>query len=360
MKNLSLEITSPKFLDDSFTTQMDLVSGKVFYHSQLGEYLNMLPPIISDAIEKAIWKFIYSSKVLAIPHPIHIDYYDDHTMKQDVQSYIDMNKKSRYWTYTLMKDQTRQTGEQQPHRHPRVAKAFDYLTGAREIQPSDVAKICPSRTEYRNPRDRPKLNDTIRIKKAMINNTTFSEQPQVTNLLPILCMGFNNDGCMCGVCDKYTEFLPDSLVDKYAPLDGKFGFETSTPNWSHVPDWALRRRPRVSLKMCSKHMAAMEVERWVEENRLDKYLEQHNYYYRNGYWVMGNPKDGYSLNKKGKKVPHEAISIRMRRGEVAPLREKLSSTLRSRNTESALARYDAEFNKQVYLPKLSKRAQKNM
>ena len=70
MKNLSLQITSPSFLDDSFTSQIDLVTGKPFYHSEWGRLFTMLPWDVQESIASAIWRYVFSNKVIRIPTPI--------------------------------------------------------------------------------------------------------------------------------------------------------------------------------------------------------------------------------------------------------------------------------------------------
>lgn len=72
MKNLSLQITSPSFLDDSFTSQIDLVTGKPFYHSEWGRLFTMLPWDVQESIASAIWRYVFSNKVIRIPTLIKI------------------------------------------------------------------------------------------------------------------------------------------------------------------------------------------------------------------------------------------------------------------------------------------------
>ena len=72
MLNLSLQITSPSFLDSGFTSQMDLMTGKPFYHSEWGELFAMLPFDVQDSIASAIWRYVFSNHVLKIPTTIKI------------------------------------------------------------------------------------------------------------------------------------------------------------------------------------------------------------------------------------------------------------------------------------------------
>ena len=329
MKNLSLQITSPKFLDDSFTTQMDLLTGKVFYHSQLGEYLNMLPPIISDAIQKGIWKYIFSQKVLAIPHPIHIDYYDDHTMKQDVQSYIHENIR---------------------HYENRTHPLQNVIAAAKSIQPSDVMNQTPVWNQYDS--DQPEWHSQ-RIKRKIENSRTFPtalemfEEGKDTDMI-YACGWFNKNGCMCGIGDTSGFDVPDELYSKYVPLHGKCGFQIKN-YYFHAE--------RLKVKGCDRHLKEIRNlsqgndENYVRkiERILDEYLEQHNYYYRNGYWVKGNPEDGYTWDKtrkNPKKVPHQKYKMIFYKREalsLLPDQPKRDNQRFSREEE------------EVYHPKLSKR-----
>ena len=334
MKNLSFQITSPKFLDESFTTQMDLLTGKVFYHSQLGEYLNMLPETISEAIKKAIWKYVFSRKVLAIPHDIHIDYCDNHTMKQDAQLYINSN--TNYYKKWLGRAGTAGSRDDLEQR----------LAMAKSIKPSDITDIQsePPREIYG------RIQMCVNIREHMTKNTNFPELGEDFVERKMICGGFNKNGCMCGIEDIYGRKIPNRLKSKYEPLQDKVGFYFSDFGWGGG---------ELRLRLCNKHRTQIFQNGDIEKN-LDDYLEQHNYYYRNGYWVRGNPRDGYSWDttrKHRKPVPHELVSVRIPKRDEYVLREGGDGVCLSRDVamgKRQLKYFRSEVVK-VYLPKFSKR-----
>ena len=350
MKNLSLQITSPKFLDDSFTTQMDLLTGKVFYHSQLGEYLNMLPPIVSDAIEKAIWKYIFSQKVLAIPHPIHIDYYDDYTMKQDIQPYIDQNIRS-YKSDTIF--------------HPVANKA--QLDAAQSIQPSDVMNAPTFKEREGEGAYGISTHDyqCQRVKERVEQSRSFPTSDDMSMRgdydIAYTCSWFNKNGCMCGIGDTDRFDIPEELYSKYAPLDGKCGFQISHYYF---------HSERLKVRGCDRHLKEIRSlsqgndENYVRkiERILDEYLEQHNYHYRYGCWVKGNPEDGYTWDKtrkNPKKVPHQKYNMSFyKRKPLELVCGKDASGFYGQWDEQQLrrnAQQSERLDKEVYHPKLSKR-----
>ena len=72
MMNLSLQMSNPKFLSEDFTTQFDLTTGKLYYESPWGRLFAMMPPEIADAISQAIWRDVFSDRVLKIARPLKI------------------------------------------------------------------------------------------------------------------------------------------------------------------------------------------------------------------------------------------------------------------------------------------------
>ena len=342
MKNLSLQITSPKFLDDSFTTQMDLLTGKVFYHSQLGEYLNMLPPIISDAIEKGIWKFIFSRKVLAIPHPIHIDYCDDHTMKQDIQPYID-----RHIRHCELEEKYISAERKVGYEEKMVA--------AKSIQPIDVMN-AERHNRNKLPNNGWAEYHSSQVKLAVDRGGTFPTindvRVGVENIESNRCHWFNKNGCMCGIGEtRYIE-IPECLYDKYAPLNGKCGFIARS---SHPKDW----NKHVVVNGCSNHLKEIRSSDHPSLTRtleriLDEYLEQHNYHLRNGCWVKGHPQDGYTWDKTRKhvkKVPYNKYKMVVyKTQELSLLPDKPKRHYHR----------EVRYEKEVYHPKLSKRLEKKV
>lgn len=62
--NLSLQITKPTFIGDQFTAQLDLVTGKFYYHSEWGELFATLPYDVAEDIAREIWRECFSRVVL--------------------------------------------------------------------------------------------------------------------------------------------------------------------------------------------------------------------------------------------------------------------------------------------------------
>ena len=89
MKNLSCQITSPSFLDESFTTHIEIFTGKMFYHSEIGEFIASLPYQVADEIQRSVWRYIFSNKVLAIRKPLYFDWDDNTICHQDINQYIE-------------------------------------------------------------------------------------------------------------------------------------------------------------------------------------------------------------------------------------------------------------------------------
>lgn len=382
MKNLSLQITSPKFLDDSFTTQMDLLTGKVFYHSQLGEYLNMLPPIISDAIEKAIWKYIFSKKVLAIPHEIHIDYCDNHIMKQNPQYYIDKD---------IFETQHRIEREKNnPGKKNRILSGWeseyikgeeDRLTVLRNLTEKDVREHS-YRYEWQNDGS----GNGFRIKKDKKEEVLDGIQNKLEKMcffwLPdlhttiaggntdyvgsSLCMCFQKNGSMCGCSHESCDIgdyitISSELEAKYLPLVGTCNVQISKRGRA---GHGLGLRESLQIVCCKKHGNAWrkEIEHILddeeylkaEEKALDEYFAQHNYHYKHGYWVKGDPREGFTLDKTRKhvkKVPYEPrpITKHYTQNKFTPGVSFLQ--------EARLDSWDK--TKQEYLPKFSKAMEKH-
>ena len=391
MKNLSLQITSPKFLDDSFTTQMDLLTGNVFYHSQLGEYLNMLPQIISDAIQKAIWKSMFSKKVLAIPHGIHIDYCDNHIMKQNPQYYIDKD---------IFETQHRVEREKNnPGKKNRIMEGWeseylkgeeDRLTVLRNLTEQDVREHS-----YRYDWQNDGSGNGFRIKKDKKEEVLDGIQNQLAKTyfwLPdlhtsvrcgseyyvgsSLCMCFQKNGSMCGCSHQSCDIgdyitISDELEAKYLPLVGTCNVQISKRGRA---GHGLGLREILQIVCCKKHGNAWrkEIENnltgegpvWsaihdeeylkLEEKYLDEYFAQHNYHYKHGYWVKGDPREGFTLDKTKKnvkKVPYEPRPITKHY-----VRNKFTPTSRC-TSEARLDTWDK--TKPIYLPKFSKAMEKH-
>lgn len=70
--NLSLQMTNPKFLSEDFTTQFDLTTGKLYYESPWGRLFAMMPPEVADAISQAIWRNVFTRRVLKMVRPLKI------------------------------------------------------------------------------------------------------------------------------------------------------------------------------------------------------------------------------------------------------------------------------------------------
>ena len=327
---------------------MDLLTGKVFYHSQLGEYLKMLPETISDAIEKAIWKYVFSRKVLAIPHHIHIDFNDNHTMKQDAQLYI--NSHTNYYKKWLARGGVLSRDDLEQR-----------LAMAQSIKPSDITNIqCDPELRLgahvvrssRGDEETARLQMCVNIREHMTKNTDFPELREDFVERNMICGGFNKNGCMCGMEIYGGKRIPKHLYYKYEPLRDKVGF------WNDL-EWSGEE---MRLRLCMKHRKNIFENGDIEKN-LDDYLEQHNYYYRNGYWVRGNPRDGYSWDttrKHRKPVPHELVSVRMPKRDEYVLREGGDGVCLSR--DGAMGKRELKHFRsadvKVYLPKFSKRLEK--
>ncbi len=85
----SLQCSNPSFLSSDFTTEMDLSTGRFFYHSEWGALFSMLPYDVQDNIAQAIWRYVYSNRVLEIPHPLAFTEADESYMPPTADYWID-------------------------------------------------------------------------------------------------------------------------------------------------------------------------------------------------------------------------------------------------------------------------------
>ena len=315
MKNLSLQITSPNFLDISFTTQMDLLTGKVFYHSQLGEYINMLPPTIADAIQKAVWKYIFSQKVLRIPHAIHIDYCDNHIPKQDIQPYI------QYYTEDLANEvDLCWISEETRQRRIEIAKTITTDEVKKYVRKQGVSSSdLPDRERVLG-----KLNELMTDPNRFVLSDIRTNISGKDCGVDHVCMCIQKNGTMCGCKSQFNPFndisISEKLQEKYRPLVGTCNLHYRLGR--HTPQGYDGDYKSLHIYCCKKHG-----EEWIrtiyhppadktpleaEEKALDEYFAQHNYHYKHGYWVKGDPREGFTLSKIGKKVkkiPYELNEV---------------------------------------------------
>ena len=89
--NLSLQITNPKFLSDDFTTRLDLITGKLYYHSEWGELVSMLSPEIVENISRSnFWQDILAKnwKPEPITRPRLKQIRDNQTPNQSLRRFL--------------------------------------------------------------------------------------------------------------------------------------------------------------------------------------------------------------------------------------------------------------------------------
>jgi len=218
---MSLQIANPYFLDESFTTQMDLITGNIFYHSELGEYLKMLPPDIGDAIYKSIWKYRFSNKVLKIPHPLKIDYFGD-DMSDASHSIIGerlSNLVERRREQCLNEIRRIEEGTYRappPFHQKHLQKAKERLDVAQTMTIQDVKDFQMGEPLSVSERV---LGDSLYhelagIKMNCMGKTNFPYARSGFRLVHDRCMCFNKDGKVCGAstynhsvrvaCPSYT------------------------------------------------------------------------------------------------------------------------------------------------------------
>ena len=319
MKNLSLQITSPNFLDISFTTQMDLLTGKVFYHSQLGEYINMLPPTIADAIQKAVWKYIFSQKVLRIPHAIHIDYCDNHIPKQDIQPYI------QYYTEDLANEvDLCWISEETRQRRIEIAKTITTDEVKKYVRKQGVSSLDLPDRERIIDKLHKKITAPILLNPDIRTNISDKNAEGAKALVNHVCMCIQKNGTMCGCRSPLNPTnhisISEELQEKYRPLVGTCNLHYRLGR--QTPQGYDGDYKSLHIYCCKKHG-----EEWIrtiyqkkraitaleaEEQTLDEYFAQHNYHYKHGYWVKGDPREGFTLSKIGKKVkkiPYELNEV---------------------------------------------------
>jgi len=355
---LSLQITSPKFLDKSFTTQMDLVSGKVFYHSKLGEYLDMLPWQVTEEIQRAIWRYKFSNKVLVIPKPLYFDWDNDTICHLPIQKYI--NRQLRI-DQNQMAD-VRQMGDNW-HRsitdgttYPdRLMRSIEQL---KKMTPQDVLNAEPDKYAHA---------DECKKLKYEINKIR-SITPEISQMnLNVdyhdVCHCFNKDGCMCGTSVNFikTFKIPMELTTKYEFICHKVG-RGFIPDHSRSLDTIDRKA--CALKCCDKHkkllrdMSIKEVDEYLEDH-----LAQHGYIQRNGYWcdISSNDTCRFTKDKRTKKdkdVRWEKIKVRRLRHtmEVGRVCGGYVSKIITPRDKYGNTMYEYP---EIYFPKLSKKLEKN-
>ncbi len=203
---MSLQITSPAFLDESFTTQMDLITGKIFYHSQLGEYLKMLPPDIGDGIYKSIWKYLFSNKVLQIPHPLKIDYFGENVsdashsiIGEKISNLVERRRTQHLKEVRRMEEGSFRANP--PDRYVKQSKAR--LDDAETMTIQDVKHYQISNSQFTVPHSN---YDKNMIKREYRNRTDFPYSRSGFVLRGDRCMCFNKDGKVCGT-SNYSHYL---------------------------------------------------------------------------------------------------------------------------------------------------------
>ena len=355
---LSLQITSPKFLDKSFTTQMDLVSGKVFYHSKLGEYLDMLPWQVAEEIQRAIWRYKFSSKVLVIPKPLYFDWDNDTICHQPIQKYI----KRRL---THQQDQLVEVRQMGDNWHRSITDGTTYpdrlmrsIEQLKKMTPQDVLNADPDKYSH---------GDECKQLKYEINKIR-SITPEISQMnlnvdYEDVCHCFNKDGCMCGTSVNFikTFKIPMELTTKYEFICHKVG-RGFVPDNSRSLDTIDRKA--CALKCCFKHRDKLDI---MSVKEVDEYLEdhlaQHGYIQRNGYWCDISSNDACRFTtdkrtKKGKCVLWEKIKVRQTRHmmEVGNFGggHIIKNTRQRDEYGNSVYHYP-----EIYFPKLSKRLEKN-
>lgn len=303
----SIQIPSPKFLDDSFTTQMDLITGKVFYHSKLGEFIASLPYQVADEIQRSVWRYIFSNKVLAIRKPLYFDWDDNTICHQDINQYIEghieyvkenLGGKDTYGLKLIDRKYAQIRNEQlnfseltgdawrqkdteiteQRYLEKKAMKESRYET-LRNLNHSNILQSDtehgfshPSRLKMIH--GETTLEDDCEVIKSMIIcNTSIpfhrKKNMYVSHIIgkhfvsknPV-CQCMSKTGCMCGGSTENKQYdsrirfiIPEELNEKYEPLCGYVGIvKTCT--------YEIKPQPvrTCALLMCIRHQ-----KEWIKD-----------------------------------------------------------------------------------------------
>lgn len=365
----SLQIPSPKFLDDSFTTQMDLITGKVFYHSKLGEYLDMLPWQVGEEIQRAIWRYKFSNQVLVIPKPLYFDWNNNSICHQPIQMYINRRLTKLQDEMAIIRENSvifkgpkldqEQKDDLMKQLGDRQMAKIDEL---KKMTPQDVLNA-----EYDGNNWHSRANECQQIKTHVDGIRGITPDRELKMNLKVdwwdVCHCFNKDGCMCGTKISQHRFkIPMELTTKYEFICHQVGR-------GFTRDFTRRLvtmdRPACDIKCCYKHKNQLENMSITEiDEYLENHLAQHGYIYKNEYWCKIRRGEEYTKDmrtKKGKDVPWEQIrmkadwkrEMKMRITEEGYHTKYEAHTRAARRAETngnELYRY-----KKMYFPKLSKR-----
>ena len=306
MKNLSCQITSPSFLDESFTTHIEIFTGKMFYHSEIGEFIASLPYQVADEIQRSVWRYIFSNKVLAIQKPLYFDWDDNTICHQDINQYIEghieyvhenMGGKDTYGLKLISEkysqirnDQlnfSELTGEAwkqkdeeiqyEKHLEEKAMIESRYET-LRNLNHSNILQThAPFNIHryHKSRRGETTLEDDCEVIKSMMicnttirchrkNNMIVSRRKDGYVSRTTVCQCISKTGCMCGGSTDNTQYnvriqfkIPEQLEQKYEPLLGYAGITSHRP-----PHWTINRPVEkcMSVLMCSRHQ-----KEWIKD-----------------------------------------------------------------------------------------------
>ena len=310
MKNLSCQITSPSFLDESFTTHIEIFTGKMFYHSEIGEFIASLPYQVADEIQRSVWRYIFSNKVLAIRKPLYFDWDDNTICHQDINQYIEGHIKyvenllegNDTYGLTLIERKysqirneqlgpLRATGDEWWDKNDKINCAEKEEIWAmkrsryKTLRNLNHSNILQSDTKYgihapchpKTARGGTSLEmDCEVIKSRMIHNTTFPRKMENIMMLSHrcprstyigrkqVCQCISKTGCLCGGNTEndqhgYNFKIPKQLLEKYAPLSGYAGIDEPC-RYSTRHQSIHGRESDLCLVMCSRHQKQWEKE----------------------------------------------------------------------------------------------------
>ena len=367
---MSLVVSNPSFLSDDFTTHMCLTTGKFFYHSELGEYLSMLPPDIIEGLAKSIWKFIYSNKVLEIEHPFRLDLHNDGSYSHShhlVLEDIEVQKRELQNGIDRLTEKLYDPGWE-AHRERReelIAEDKKHMTMLDNYTLQDVIAI-QNEGQYDWLRSQGIPTDNYNYYMTEVANSRDNRQAFVCQKTDFnirasgnVCMCFNKDGSMCGAQAGGFIQIAEETARRFQPLIGSLNLE--------VGEFGRYANPMI-LKCCNKH---------AKEGEGSFHLNSHYHYrkwyddrleaYCNSWGYSDSGHEGYfckhdglitkdTRTKKHKIVKGELVDIVVSK----PQRDKHPGhSRRYLNQMNKLNEWHHNFTKErVLLPKLSKRATK--